>query len=117
VNLGNLYAQGLGVPLSLPTAMQWYRKAQEQYPEHVAELIQFLQQRMDGTGASDIPTAPGTRGISDLGGVGDAVVPGDATASLPVSTAGASGSAAPSFPTSHEFTVRMDGGRGQGGGQ
>ncbi len=105
-----MYVQGLGVPRNLHTAMAWYKRAEAQHPEHVAELIQHLQLRIDaGDSAldpsSDDVTMPGMVGEAAAGaGAGGAGAGGDA---LPLSAMTSAGTAAVHLPTT-EFVVRLD---------
>ncbi len=111
VNLGNMYVQGLGVPRSLHTAMGWYKKAAEQYPEHVAELIQHLQERID---AGDSAMDGGQVSMPGMMG-GDAGVGAGASVTLPLTAMTPAGTAAAHLPTK-EFVVELDRGRSSSGG-
>ncbi len=89
VNYANMLVQGLGVPMDLHAAMEWYKKAAQQYPEEVTALIAHLQDRIDNGGASSDSTA--------AGGLVDDV----ATVDAPVSPFGAERRTA-------EFRVQLD---------
>jgi hypothetical protein len=61
-----MYVQGLGVPQNLDTAMAWYRKAEQQYPDQVSELIRHLELRIAGTVThSDVDVASLSSLIND----------------------------------------------------
>ena len=122
VNLGNMYVQGLGVPQDLDQAMAWYKKAAEQYPDHVSELIAHLQQRIDGTlspSTSPEAIASATAAIDTAmrgggAGAGAPTAPADDGAdvmvtALPLSAIPSTGRSVGAM----EFTVQM--GRGSAG--
>ena len=48
VNLGHMYAQGLTVPANMSTALQWYKRAQAQYPDEVTELVAYAEAVLAG---------------------------------------------------------------------
>ena len=96
VNLGNMYAQGLGTAQDLPQALVWYRKAEAQHPELVKDLIEYVQRSMG---------QPPREGAGDPTAVNSAPAPDDPVlvTAMPLSVAAAS----PSAPGAVELSLKM----------